>query len=80
MNGYENDEIIGIEFKNICQANEILEIFSYYSPDDTLNQELIEHIKDKYKNFIIIGDLNAISSWHGMKKTNKNGRVLIISF
>ncbi|CAF0942296.1 unnamed protein product, partial [Brachionus calyciflorus] len=71
----EEDEIVGVEIE--LENKEILAIFSYYlSPSSSLNSEFLVEANKKYKNLLIIGDLNCISqNWH-CKYKNQNGRTL----
>ena len=57
--------------------NKIKHIISLYNPPQTnLNKEFFEYIESKYKNYLIIGDLNAKSNIFGNEKSNKNGEIL----
>ncbi|CAF0957339.1 unnamed protein product [Brachionus calyciflorus] len=68
----EKDEKIGLEIE--LENKEALAIFSYYlSPNSTLNNEFFEKAKNKYKNLLIIGDLNCINQAWFCKNNNLNG-------
>jgi hypothetical protein len=67
-------EIVGIKI-NINNFN--FHIFSYYnSPSDTLDENTIIELYQKYKNMILIGDLNALLTNYGASKNNTNGNIL----
>ncbi|RNA36806.1 RNA-directed DNA polymerase from mobile element jockey-like, partial [Brachionus plicatilis] len=54
----EFEEIAGFEIE--LSKQDVLSVFSYYSsPDSKLNKKFFDFIVEKYKNFIILGDLNA---------------------
>ncbi len=71
-----DDEIVGINIKN--KSSE-LNIFAIYNPPMSsqnkkkLNTELIKNLIDRYKNSLIIGDLNAIMN----NNPNTNGKLLL---
>lgn len=67
------DEIIGITLRI---ANRPIAIFNYYNPpDQDLNKELLNHIDTKFKEYLIMGDLNAKLKAYNYNN-NKNGRIL----
>ncbi len=67
---FETDECVGLEIKI---NNKAFQIFSYYAPSNLLNSDLINWIINNYDNYVIIGDLNAITNWQDINKVNANG-------
>ena len=67
------DEIIGIFVK--LKGRKVA-IFTHYNPpSESLNKSLYEYIDNKYKEYLIIGDLNAKIRPYN-KTSNKNGKIL----
>jgi hypothetical protein len=73
-------EVIGIEIKMNLNSNFYL--IAYYNPPNSkkypmkLNDYLINELYNKYKNLMIIGDINAHLTQYGAEKNNKNGNIL----
>ncbi|CAF1073509.1 unnamed protein product, partial [Brachionus calyciflorus] len=70
------DNAIGCELT--IDHNFKLAIFSIYSSpsNKTINDNLLYHISEQYKNFIIVGDFNAKSkSWY-CEKENLSGNIM----
>jgi exonuclease III len=72
-NTFDDSEIVGAE---ISFNNQKMQVFGYYSPDSCLNSSLLLYINSTFNNPLLIGDLNAITSWHKHKNVNTNGRIL----
>jgi len=69
-----NLEAVGVQIR--CD-NMYIQIFNWYYPpsQNEIDTSLLSWISSKYKNYLIIGDLNAHTSL--CKKTNKAGESLI---
>ena len=72
-NIYDNHEIIGIQIN----SEEPFQLFSFYNPPCCkLSNDLFNYLNLNYKNFLLIGDLNAShQSWH-CKNNNNIGNEL----
>ena len=71
---YDKEEIVGFK-TSINKINHTF--FSYYNaPNVKINIELFEHIQKNFKNYLIMGDLNAKTQLLDCHKTNKNGEIL----
>jgi hypothetical protein len=66
-------EIVETKFRI---KNKKIAVFSYYNaPNKKLELEFFKYVKNKFKNFLILGDLNAKSRRFNTK-TNRNGQLL----
>jgi hypothetical protein len=57
--------------------NEYLHLINYYNaPDLKINKDLLNFIDQKFKMYILCGDLNAKHVAFGFNKTNLSGSIL----
>ena len=69
----EDCELIGVRIK---LNKQFFEVFSYYSPPDVvLKREIFQIISQRYKNYVIMGDINAKTPQFN-NVYNVKGRVL----
>ncbi|RNA06375.1 RNA-directed DNA polymerase from mobile element jockey-like, partial [Brachionus plicatilis] len=68
----ENDEIVGTEI--VLNNNETLAIFSIYNrPNSVINDKFFGKVRAKYRNLILIGDLNCVNQNWYCNSNNANG-------
>ncbi|RMZ93677.1 AP-like endonuclease reverse transcriptase [Brachionus plicatilis] len=68
-------DAVGLEIT--VGQNKQISVFSIYSSQSTkLNDKLLDHISSKYKDFVIIGDLNAKNKIWYCKNDISNGMIL----
>ena len=67
-------EYIAIEI--IAKNKKILLITAYSSPNSQTNYNFVDELSKKYKNIILIGDLNAKHTYWNCKNINKKGQII----
>ena len=69
------EEIVGIKIRT--NRNMYINVFAYYkAPKRKLNTELLKWIDTNFKNYIIMGDLNAHLINYGAEECNECGNAL----
>ncbi len=75
LDNNRNDEIIGVKIR--ADNKMFVHVFAYYkAPKDKMNKSLFSEIDNKFKNYLIAGDLNAHLTNYGADKCNEEGNLL----